>query len=194
MLSERHHQHLVHFREIITVFAILAGGVWAVLQFILLYQSDIAELNLRKLQKELDYHPVMQLSLDLKTWRSETEGYLLEAVAKVSNAGKLQDILDLSQQPFRIYPVVFRENVPAPVKAWGELNLDFPAIHSVTRLLPGESQSFRILYQLPEARIYYVEFAVPLSKESRKHWPEGIESGNFIWSTGRFIEVVESSD
>lgn len=191
MLSEKQYQWLQHLREILTVLAIVAGGVWAVLQFHLLLQNDIAKLSLKKLQIELERHPVMQLELNLKTWRSPTEGHLLEAIAKVTNVGKLDDVLDLSQKPFRIYPVVFRNNAPTPTRAWGELSLDFPEMHPTTRLLPNESQIFRILYQLPAARIYYVEFVVPLSKTSRQNWPEGIQAGDLAWSTGQFIEVID---
>ena len=52
-----------------------------------------------------------------------------------------------------------------------------------------EKQQFRVLYQVPEAMLYYVEFSVPLSKKGQRQWPGKDKKGIYDWSDGAYIEV-----
>lgn len=197
------HVYLAYIREILTIAAIVAGGIWAVWKFDLLEQGAIAQLDKQKRQMELQsYHPVMRLEMELRSWHNPIRGWLLEVAATVTNAGKSADRLDLSGELLRIYPVVFdvqqeladdaAPSVDAPHQTdpWGSFELDFPRPHTQSHLLPGESRTFRWLQRVPMPGVYYVWFKVPLSEQGRTYWPTGKPAGELAWSTGRFIEVA----
>ncbi len=186
-------EHLEIIREILTIAALFMGGVWAVYQSAMLYKNDIAKLNLQKLQKETNYQPVMDVKVTANSWQARSGERFIEATATVKNVGLLKDTLDLTNKPFRIYPVVFKEgSLPVPTKAWIKADISFPEKTLQSTLLPQAAQSYRLLYKAPKAGLYYVQFKVPLSQKGREQWlldKTQLKKLNLEWSDGIYVDV-----
>ena len=185
-------QWLVLLREILTIIAFIAAGWWAVYEFNALRSSEKSSLEISKLQKEVDFQPVINVVVSAKSWRSAKGELMIEALATVSNVGQFKEILDLSAMPFRVYPVVFREGLPAAIKSLKSAGVSFLTNADTANLLPNAKQHFRLLYKAPIAATYYVEFKIKLSEKSRQQWANlGVqfESGSFEWFDGVYVEV-----
>lgn len=115
-------------------------------------------------------------------------------------AQQITEVLDLTQHPFRVYPVQFAPadtvgqhgQLPVLTKPWRQAVPDFSVEITKVRLLPDEQHRLVWLYQVSEPHLYYVEFRVPLSRSraSRASWQyTGAALRQMIWSAGAFVEV-----
>lgn len=186
-------------REIATIIALICGSAWAVYESRALYRAEIAALQVTELEQKTERQPVIEINVKASATKFSNKTDVIRVEVILHNKGKLKEILDLSNKPLRIYPVSFDgcDNCLLPsTGAWLEANMAFPVPADKLMLLPGSTQRFRTLYQVPreqvpQVRTYYVEFAVRLSPESRKLWQDlrQIEKGDIEWFDGVFVQV-----
>jgi len=189
---------LITIRETLTIVALVIGAAWAVYTFIATHQMQRADLEVTQLNQQVI--PVINVQIQAKPWATAQAGDTIQVAVTLTNAGRYRATLDLTQQPFRVYPVQFAQDtaqastalgwLPVPTAPWRTGAPDFPRAVTHLQLLPGEQQRLTWLYRVPEPRLYYVEFRVRLSQDSQQLWHNtGIDLHQLEWSDGVYVEV-----
>ncbi len=189
-------------RDSLPTIAVLVGAVWAGWTFLATGQIRQAELQIRQLEQQV--LPVINVQVQAEHWPTRQAGDTIRVEVTLTNQGQFKELLDLTQNPFRVYPVQFTSDnptsttsdmpqygqLPVPTAPWRVGTPDFPARTEDLQLLPGEQQRLMWLYQVPGPHLYYVEFSVPLSKKSRAQWRDTeAKLHQPEWFDGTFVEV-----
>ena len=192
---------LATVRDSLATIALLVGALWAMFTFIATRQMEQAALNTIQLEQQV--LPVINVQLQAEHWPTKQAGDTIRAEVTLTNQGQFKEILDLTQSPFRIYPVQFAPGeptdnsnkqygqLPIPTAPWRASTPDFPKRTTELQLLPGEQQRLIWLYQVPGPYLYYVEFSVPLSQTSNVQLRDTHTTRHQTeWFDGVFVEVT----
>ncbi len=189
---------LATVRDSLAIVALLLGGAWALFTFVTTDQIERARLQTQQLAQHS--WPVINVQLQAEHWRTQQAGDTIWVEVTLENEGHFKEILDLTQPPFRVYPVQFaptntsgqRGQLPVRTKSWHKAGADFPVKINKVQLLPDEKERLVWLYQVPEPHLYYIEFRVSLirSQASQASWQDtGVTLHQPSWSAGAFVEV-----
>ena len=185
------------FQSIAIVVAALLGGAWALFQFFSLNALDRARLDLEKVKRDLLQQS--SLEVDLVTESFERDGdYFLHVRVVMRNIGNGLDIVDWAKASLSARRFYKAENYSLAADDQLLLAWRAPSMTVLERrLMPGASSSESFLLSIPQAGVYYVEFAMHTSPAVKAEMIASLqkdrvginETDLFVWRADTIVSV-----
>lgn len=148
---------------LITVF----GGAWALFQFFSLRALDVARLNLDKAKRELVERSVLIIGLKTEAFELDAS-FFLHVRVDMQNVGNGVDVVDWTKASMfarrfeKVGDIQFKASDQL-LPAWRASSFQITEM----RFVPGFSTSESFLVAIPDAGVYYIEFAIETSPAVR---------------------------
>jgi hypothetical protein len=185
------------FQSIAIVFATFLGGAWALFQFRSLHALDKARLELEKAKRELLQQSSLEVHLVTESFEKDGD-YFLHVRVVMRNIGSGADFVDWTKASLSARRFYKAENHSLAADDQLLLAWRAPSMTVLRRhLLPGTSASESFLVSIPQAGVYYVEFAVHTSPAVKAEMIADIEKVGsvinvadiFLWRADTFVSV-----
>ncbi|MEM6406491.1 MAG: hypothetical protein AAF669_07880 [Pseudomonadota bacterium] len=202
-------------RDSLSVIALLIGAAWAGWTFLATGKIRQAELQLHQLEQQES--PMINVQIKARHWSTKQDGDTIRIEVTLTNQGKFEEQLNVTDNSLRVYPVQFNSGnlmYGTPLKPPSLLGpeditdleppligLSSPIQKDTTDfelplivILPDEQQNLIWLYKAPEPHLYYVEFRAQLYKKSNmsRHNADNEQETTDEWFNGTFVEVPPS--
>lgn len=158
---------LAGIQSLVLSLAALGAGTWALFRFSALGEARKAQAELKELQKKLQEHETLHLSMHVSQEYLEQDRYHYVTINVIAcNKGnRLMYIQFPNSRPLSVSRVSFNGNNEVQLNSTTFANIVSPTIGNpiACSLNPSEESQFAFILRIKEKGIYFLEFSVAVT-------------------------------